>query len=813
MLNARHLLLIASFLFILPGACTNSGIAPASLDVSITASKFTVCPGGEFTYNVQICNFGSMAVTSIAVKDVLNQSLKLITVSPEPEDDGLWRISRLGPGECFTIMLVVRVPNYDAKFNGISGISGQGYVNINNHYSTISQSDDVYNLRNCVYVVAKGVSDLSTCVDVLVVDIAGTTLRENEHGSGSDYNRENIIGITSPEKGSIQYNTSLQAMYSPISIALPQSRTLRYNSRWTDDLKTNIQFTGGLITEAYRRANSIKKNITAQLSWNASALKTDSEFNGQGYLGYIHLLSPYELDPAMRINFERVKPSFEAREEYAGNFKIKAAIDTFDFVASSNKSASGTGLVSNDKRIGGTNQRTYEYGTGSYQIEESVRTSENYVAKDVQATYLPFSYSYRHGRVTNVSTKWNEGSWSLIEGVSLLAEEVSSADYFKKKSVVQWQTDLESEGNYSGRGKLKIFLNDEINQSYKVRLEEEYIGKYSVERKAHLQEMFGADIPHIYVRNDGRLVKDVTKNITVAKYSIIIINDGYTNLGPIYVKDVFPAGTQFLSSSVHPSRISSGYANWTFDSLLIGQSLRIDLNLNSTKKTSELVNRVSVSGGYNRRFVKTGNFSILSRKPSHRDKLNIMIYKMVKIDSIDPSRIAYRIAVENQDNRNIVARVTDIMPDGLMFINSSIEPENMTYNLSWIIMDLAPGETHYIDCLAQAMSIGQFVNRAHIDAYAIDGSGHASGDANVDINLSKAAFGNYSSEYGNPSEWKPPEWEFNYSVSIFNASSESACGAGGACPLNTYEEDEGFKNIYGRDSGSNDIYGIDYGEV
>jgi hypothetical protein len=126
-------------------------------------------------------------------------------------------------------------------------------------------------------------------------------------------------------------------------------------------------------------------------------------------------------------------------------------------------------------------------------------------------------------------------------------------------------------------------------------------------------------------------------------------------------------------------------------------------------------------------------------------------------------------------------------------------------------MDLAPGETKYIDCLAQAISTGQFVNRAHIDAYAVDGSGQASGDANVDTTLNEAALSNYSSEYSYPSEWKPPEWGFNYSESLFDDSSESAC-ASGACPLNPSEEDDGFKNIFGRDSGSEDIYGADYGE-
>jgi large repetitive protein len=780
-------------------------ITPASLDVTLTASEFTVCPGGEFTYTIQVCNFGSLAVTDIAIKDIINQSLEIISASTEPEDDGLWHISSLEPGECFTIALVVSVPNYDAKFNGDSGVSGHGYANIHNDYSTTSQSEDMYNLRNCVYVAAKGISYKSACVDVMVANNAGTTLKEREYGSGR-YNRDNIIGIARLESGAIQYNSSLDAVYDPISTTLPHNRALSYNSRWGEDLKTNIQFTGGSITESYRHTNRIKKNSSAQLSWNASELKTDSEFDGQGNLRYINQLSPYELDPAMRIDFERVKPSFEGEENYLGSFKINATIDTIDFDASSKRSASGIGIVSNDKRIGGTGQRTYEYGTGSYQSEESVQTLENYITKEIQAKYMPVSYSFRHGRAMNISTKWGEGSWSQTKGVSFMGEGVSNADYFKKNSTARWKSDLESEGNYSGKGWLKAILKDE-NQSDLVRLEEEYIGNYSVERRMHLQEISWADMAHLYVMNEGRLVKEVTKNITAAKYSIIIINDGYTDLGPIYVRDAFPNGTQFISSSVTPSKIGSGYANWTFDSLLMGQSLKIDLNLKPIKDAKDLVNCVSASGQYDHRLVVAGNFSTIERGSLNRNNLNIKAYKNAKINPADTSIIAYRIAVENQDNRSIVARITDILPDGLMFLNSSIEPQNITNDLSWVIMDIAPGETKYVEYSAQALWTDQLVNRAHIDAHAIDGSGRIALDVNAGTNLSQAALGNYSSKYSYPSEWKPPSWELNYSEDIFNASFILSGCTSGACPLNAYEEDEGFKNIYGIDVFSGDLYG------
>lgn len=819
-LRAQQMLLIASLFLVLQSAGADhienasastfysGGNASALLEVSVIASKSIVFPGSELTYTIQICNLGSIAATNMVIKDSLNSSFEIISAFPEQDEDGLWHISSLGPGECSIIILNVRVLGYDAKFNGISRISGHGYVNIHDDYGTKPQIGGVYNLRNCVFVLANGASDSSACTDITVENIAGTTLKERKHGSGT-YNHDNVVGVTKPSRGSIQHNSSLHAIHCPISLTLPQSRALSYNSRWTDYLKTNNQFTGGTIVESYQHANSIEKNSSGQLSWDASVLKTDSEFNGTGYLGYFHQLSPYELDPANRIDFERIKPSFEAREDYAGNFKIKETIDTFDFGASSKKTVSGTGMVSNDKRIGGTSQRTYEYGTGSYASEESVQTLGNYIVKDIRATYLPVNYLFQPGRLMNVSAKWSEGSWSQIKGVSFLGEDVSSADYLNKKSTAQWQSDLESEGNYSGKGRFKVVLKNENDQTDRVRLEEEHIGEYSEKRKIHILNI-GPNLPHLYIANDGRLVKDVTKNTIVAKYRIIITNDGYVDLGPIYVRDIFPTGTQFLSSSANPSGIGSGYANWTFTSLPVGQSLKIDLNLNPTKETSELVNRVSVSGGYNHRFITSGNFSTITRNSQNCDRLNIRIYKITKMDSIESNRIAFRIAVENQDNRSIVARVTDLMPNGLIFINSSIEPENMTYGLSWVIMDLAPGEIKYIDCLAQAILAGQFVNRAHIDAYAVDGSGKAPGDANVVTSLDEAVFRNYSSEYDYPSEWEPPRWGFNFSESLFDASSESPCKAGEACPLNTYEEDEGFKDIYGRDDGSDDIYGFEY---
>jgi len=773
--------------------------ATPDLELIIDVSRFTVCPGGEFTYTIEVCNFGSSIVTDIEVKDVFNESLELISASPEPKENGLWYISKLKPGECFSIMLTFCVPVYDPKFNGLSRISGNGFANIHNDYSTISQQNGMYNLRNCVYVEARGIDDLSDCIDVLVADIADTTLKERAYGSGSYY-RDNIINIARQEKGSIQYSTSLNALNTPTSLTLPNNRSLGYRSRWADDLKTNVGFTGGSVTESYHYTNDINKNSSVQLNWNTSVLKTDSEFNGSGQLTYIHQLDPWELDPAMRIDFERVKPSFEAGEDYAGSFRINETIETYEFGAESNRSSSGIGIVSNDKRIG-TSLRTYEHGSGQYSSEESFQTFEGRVAKNIKATYLPTSYFHRPGKIMNASIKWDEGSWSEVKDVSFLGEGVSSADYLNKDSILLWQNELESQGNYTGRGWLKAYLKDEKRRD-KIRLEEEYTGNYSIERKlSYFEAYWPWDLSHILVLNDGHLIKDVTRNIITAKYRITIINDGIADLRPVYVSDKFPAGTKFMSSSVPPSDVSSDYANWTFASLPIGQSLEIDLDLNLTENAKDLVNCVYVTGEYDRQITTTINFS-LTQNAYNNDKLNITSRKIANIDPIDDSMINYTIAVENHDNRDIVARVTDFIPDGLMFINSSIMPQN---NYSWIL-EIAPGETKYVDYLTQAFWAESFVNKAHINAFAVDGSGKSSLDveSNLSLKSNQRAF-----EDSYPSEWKPPMWGLNYSERLFDVNSILSGCISDACLLDTFQKDYGFRKIYGLDSGSEDVYGDD----
>ena len=92
---------------------------------------------------------------------------------------------------------------------------------------------------------------------------------------------------------------------------------------------------------------------------------------------------------------------------------------------SSEKAASGSGLVVVDKRVG-ESQRSHESGSGSYDSEELIETYTNYIAKDISLEYAPTNSKLTDNVAINSSLKWTEGMYSKNPGSSYIGEEYSS---------------------------------------------------------------------------------------------------------------------------------------------------------------------------------------------------------------------------------------------------------------------------------------------------------------------------------------------------------------------------------------------------
>jgi uncharacterized repeat protein (TIGR01451 family) len=380
----------------------------------------------------------------------------------------------------------------------------------------------------------------------------------------------------------------------------------------------------------------------------------------------------------------------EAREDYVGSFKVLEKVDEYGSSVSSEKSASGAGLVVVDKRVG-ESQRSYESGTGAYDSEELIRTHTNYIAKDISLEYAPTSPNLTgtNGTRINQSMLWKEGMYSKTPGTSYIGEEYTGITKLDKETVARGLSEMDTLANFSGRARYRTVLEEEVD------IDEQYEGDYSIERRVLFSGVPKCDRPHLNVVKSGSLAEETIlgakeetlagesrdKTIKVATYTITLENDGNKALGPVYVRDLFPPKAAYINSSVRPSELTETYANWTLTHLAIGDVSTIVLNLDVTKyHPDELVNRVFVTAGYDgNEQITASNFSALEIEwltccPNE----TISATKTAELDEDNPNVVWYAVEIKNGADVTRVATVTDSLPAGMVSSSTRRFPSPLT---------------------------------------------------------------------------------------------------------------------------------------
>jgi len=522
----------------------------------------------------------------------------------------------------------------DLKFEMGQEVLGAGFINLDNRY----------------YSTPMG-------------DFTGIELNTREHGSGS-YNSTEQIGLLREDKSiklnntylkvenaSIEMNKDVSANYTSTTLGLPYNRSVTYSSKWTEEAcaKTRINpplvgskesnvyhypwcwhvktikpenlkwfssledakdegrracedcITESTICESYRYITSIDRKSHVKQDQKESVFKIDSGFEGTGYIGFLKKSDPG--DPLQET------PKFESREDYTGSFQVLEKIEDCGSGATSEKSMSGAGFVSVDKRIR-ESQRTYESGTGAYETEEIIKTRNNYVAKDLNVTHSQTNQT-QIGNVTFYSSlRWKEGVWSQVKNMSFVGEEYTGADHLDKETEVRGLNEIETEANFSGKARYRTILRKEVDQ------DEQYEGDYSVHRRTIFTGVPKYDRPHLNVTKTGEIdLVNRSERSSIVCYTITLENDGNRALGPVYVKDIFPSGARFIDSSMRPSELTAVSANWTLTHLAIGDTSSITLLLDVANcPDGELVNRAKASGGYNGDYWITGDSSCIIKR-------------------------------------------------------------------------------------------------------------------------------------------------------------------------------------------------------
>ncbi len=748
---------------VVTGTSSEVTIAEARGTVSVNVEKLTgqpvhlnktsdlleVWPGATIGYTIAYESLlAKTALTNVVITEQASPDLIFLSASPAPDQgtDNIWTIGDLAPGQKGTISVFFQVKNAsNLSFWSESSVSGSGFASTYRRLSTETQSQG---LRNSVTLTCEEFTPVSTSYFVKLRDRDGTSLLKTEHGSG-DYHSEEVAALQMQNR-SISTAGSLKAAYRPTSFLLPGGRSINYSSEISSLTRTRNRATQASTSNEIRYAKSLEMDQKLLVDKNETLISVEGSLQGQVHLG------------ALKKDGEAVKPTpvFESSQEYAGSFRFNQSLEDYGSNVRLIGNASGQGEVTSDQRLK-KSQRSYEHGNGSYESEEQASTAESYMAKDLSVSSDP---AYGYG-------KWQSGIWSKSSGKSYLGQEVKGADYIKEETRASGLNDLSSNLSYRGQGRFRT-VSEPDNRSA-LDLDEEYVGEYTIQRKIRLGGVSRFDRPHLTLNKTGRLVPGTA----AADYTITVQNDGNTALGPVYVWDIFPAGTDYLTSSLKPNRLQPGYANWSLLYLGIGQSVTISLRLNVTDRQDELVNLVYASGGHNDEWVTAGNMSVMQFGWLGCCQPDLLLEKQARIDAVDGRTIWYRVLLKNRANVSLAAQVTDRLPAGLELLNASAEPQVQGENLVWVTGAIPAGKSRFIEYRTQAAQNGRFVNTALAEVHALDGSGGSAVQASATVTVGEAT--SYAED-----GWRPPEWGLDRMEMICD---DEIAGEGGSCGCPLYE--------------------------
>jgi len=753
--------------------------------VTKTADRSQAERGEEIAYTITICNDDQIPMKNVEVKDIFSIPVELIEPTQGIGREVRWMIDTIPAGTCQKLYVTARVAKSESKFDMGQSVSGTGFVNVHNDYST---SKEGFGLNNCVYVRINDKETISDCAMVSIGEKLGTEIKTREYGSGI-YATDEMINY-SAKNSSIEILKDVDAVYNPTTFRLPNSRNLNYSTLWIEKNKAKNWLTGTSITEEYTFAKRIKRDGYIKVDKNESTLNVDSEIDGQAHLGF--------LKKSEANGTAKSKPIFEMSEDYAGKFSILENIEEYGMNVESNKSTEGVGYVAADKRIS-NNQRTFEHGTGSYRVEEQIDTQSRYMAKDIKVVSAPASYTYTPLTGTGQTLKWKEGMWSKSDNsqfnggglsyticpgnegegfASYIGQEFSSLDYLEKETVARGLNEMDTNASFSGVADFRVVIGrnsgsagtklgsisgNRSDNGNIIDIDERYVGEFDITKKILLTGTSKYNVPHIYVAKEGvkREVKDEGLNKTFVDYTILVQNDGNRALGPIYVSDIFPLNTEFINASLKPTSLTSCYANWTLLHLPVGGYSTINLRLNVTENAADdLVNRVSAAAGYNGNWIFASNYHVLETSWLKCCAPRISLQKSAVVSALQPGLVSYRLAFENPGGQVMAARLTDYLPEGMRLYSSSIDPleyEKNTRVVTWAFNAVKPGEVVFVDFVAQAVRDGSFTNAARLEGVNVDGSGIATTEASAAVYVEGTSRSPYYPGY---SSWQPPDWDF-----------------------------------------------------
>lgn len=448
---------------------------PSCLQIIQTISDEEVENGADIEYVITIYNLGETSLTNVELELIFNPKAEIISASPEPERDDCWHFSSIDPDKWANITFLLRLPKTDINFEMDQSVSGEGFVNVANDYSTILQP---YPIIESIHLRSDQVEQLLDFESMTARKDSHNELKNRVHGSG-DYNCDGQLRyFTEYESKSIMADKNMSARYKQTSLNLYNNRSVSCTSRWSDALQAKNYDYGTSIQGSCRYATELDLESKAKLSDCGLSLEVNSSFEGVGHIGLLSnpdagILSNLDLNLGYSFTkLPRTTPSFELREDYVGSFRVYEKVEDYR----SERSVEGTGFVNVDKQIK-NDHRSYESGTGEYVVDEKIEICGNCDKKNISLRYSPAIQNFSTGFQVNCSSLWKEGMWSKMGDVCVISEQFSDLESLEKETISKGQSgtrkvknsnarthydlnEVSTNANFTGKARLQFISRD-----------------------------------------------------------------------------------------------------------------------------------------------------------------------------------------------------------------------------------------------------------------------------------------------------------------------------------------------------------------
>ena len=645
----------------------NTTVAGERLNITKSAYPTPISPDEILTYTISYRNDGETIETNVTIFDWLDSHVDLVDVTSNPLLNGSnygdyywWRVGDLNPGEAGTITMRVKVKPKDVFLNNATWL-------INTYKINSTQSRGV-----------------QASLETLVIH----SLWIKKTADKKSYGQEENITYT------INYGNSAPIPATNVTVTdyLPEV-TLISSSPSPSLNSGNRILTWGIGTLKANESGII--TIIAQIPKKANAtFHETSQVNGVGY-AYVR----------KDLSTEEETKSLTNRAEIWGNYSNR----TFPGYASSSVTLIGSP---------GTSILSKEHGSGTYkESEKSSLYQENKsvsLDKVMFASYEPTTSLLPGDRSLEYDSLWSDRT--DVENRLLLdkvSENYQYADTLNKSSSFQAdmnQTVYNSQVDMvSGMARIKYKKYSADRTSLTQEIDENYHGSFRIEESV---DSYGDSVKFSksskgkgFVSSDERVTGKLRSYDSGSGYYSSEETSQLSSVEKITKVQYAP-----LELSAGPANIT--YANlwqegmWTREKdkmLFISEKIQDATSIDKEAFMDE--SRLSVLGKFNGSL----NVQLKSAKSAALDETFIGSYQIdtavavyksprhlyphvnisKKAVMVGEDIVLFLINVSNDGNKLLKPlAVTDYLPDGCSFINSSIRAKPNGQMLNWTIPSL-----------------------------------------------------------------------------------------------------------------------------